>query len=355
MNENSIHSSKKERGISMISSFGSLPDGRQASLYTICGGRLRAAVTDLGATLVSLWVPDRAGNEADVVLGYDNARGYFCNEGFLGAVVGRSANRIRGAQFQLGGKTVRLTPNEGKNNLHSGPDTYHTRLWDVVRREESSVRFRLYSPDGDQGFPGNAEIFVTYALENDALVITYEALCDQDTVFNFTNHAYFNLAGENHPEKAMAQTLQMNARWFCPDDAENIPTGEERPVAGTPFDFRVAKPLGEEIGADYEPLKLQGGYDHNFEVLGEICAVLSDPDSGRTMAVSTDCPGLQVYTANFLDVTGKNGVHYGRRGAVCLETQFAPDSVHRPQWPQPFVRAGEPYRSVTRFAFGTQP
>lgn len=337
----------------MISSFGTLPDGRQVSLYTISCGSIQAAVTDLGATLVSLWTPDRAGRKADVVLGYDNAMGYLQNGGCLGAVVGRSANRIRGARFRLNDRDIRLTPNEGENNLHSGPDAYYTRLWEVVHCSQSSVRFRLFSPDGDQGFPGNAEIFVTYALENDALVITYEAQCDQDTVFNFTNHAYFNLAGENAPEKAMAQTLQMNARWFCPDDAQNIPTGELRCVDGTPFDFRTAKSLGQDIGADYEPLQLQGGYDHNFEVYGQPCAVLCDPESGRTMAVSTDCPGIQVYTANFLDVTGKNGVHYGKRSGVCLETQFAPDSVHHSQWPQPFVRAGAAYRSVTRFAFGT--
>jgi aldose 1-epimerase len=149
----------------------------------------------------------------------------------------------------------------------------------------------------------------------------------------------------------MDQLLQMNARWFNPDDAENIPTGEQRSVEGTPFDFRTAKPLGQDIGQDYEPLYLQGGYDHNFEVLGEVCAVLTDPDSGRTMSVTTDCPGIQIYTANFLDVTGKNGIHYGKRSSVCLETQYAPDSVNHPQWPQPFTKAGEQYRSFTKFQF----
>lgn len=335
----------------MISSFGSMPDGRAVKLYTISGGCVKAAVTDLGATLVSLWVPDKAGNVADVVLGYDDAAGYLNNEGFLGAIVGRNANRIKGSRFCLNGKTVQLTPNEGSNNLHSGPNPYNIRLWDVVQHTENSLRLHLSSPDGDQGFPGNAEIFVTYTIENNALVITYEADSDQDTVFNFTNHAYFNLAGENQPHKAMDQLLQMNARWFNPDDAENIPTGQQRSVEGTPFDFRTAKPLGRDIGEDYEPLHLQGGYDHNFEVLGEICAVLTDPESGRTMSVSTDCPGIQIYTANFLDNPGKNGVHYGKRSAVCLETQYAPDSVNHPEWPQPFVRAGEQYRSVTKFQF----
>lgn len=335
----------------MISSFGFLPDGREAKLYTISCGSLSAAVTDLGATLVSLWVPDKAGNTADVVLGYDDASGYLNNGGFLGAVVGRSANRIKGSQFSLYGKTVQLTPNERQNNLHSGPNPYNIRLWDAAEIRDAAVRFHLNSPDGDQGFPGNAEIFVTYAIENNALVITYEATCDQDTVFNFTNHAYFNLAGENRTDKAMDQILQMNARWFNPDDAENIPTGEQRSVEGTPFDFRVPKPVGQDIGADYEPLHLQGGYDHNFEVCGDICAVLSDPESGRTMSVSTDCPGIQLYTANFLNVTGKSRIAYTPRSAVCLETQYAPDSVNHPEWPQPFFKAGQAYRSVTKFQF----
>lgn len=335
----------------MISSFGILPDGHQANLYTISGGEIRATVTDLGATLVNLWVPDRDGTPADVVLGYDSATDYLHNAGFLGAVVGRNANRIRGAAFTLNGTQVCLTPNEGPNNLHSGPNSYNIRLWEPVAVSEHSIRLHLSSPDGDQGFPGNAEIFVTYAIENKALVITYEATSDRDTVFNFTNHTYFNLAGENHPERAMDQLLQMNARWFCPDDAQSIPTGELRKVDGTPFDFRTPKPIGRDINQDDEPLRLQGGYDHHFEANGALCAVLSDPDSGRSMSVYTDCPGVQLYSANFLDVTGKGGIHYGKRSAVCLETQFAPDSVHHSEWPQPFVRAGVPYHSVTRFQF----
>jgi len=335
----------------MVSPFGILPDGRAAQLYTISCGSVKATVTDLGATLVSLWGPDRDGNLADVVLGYDSAAGYLNNGGFLGAVVGRNANRIKDSRFNLNGKIVQLTPTQWNNNLHSGPNPYNIRLWDVARHSESLICLHLTSPDGDQGFPGNAEIFVTYSIENNALVITYEAVSDQDTVFNFTNHAYFNLAGENHPEKAMDQVLQMNARWFNPDDAESIPTGEQRSVEGTPFDFRTPKPVGQDIGADYEPLHLQGGFDHNFEVLGDVCAVLTDPESGRKLSVRTDCPGIQIYTANFLNVAGKNGVQYTPRSAVCLETQYAPDSVNHPEWPQPFFKAGEKYRSVTKFQF----
>jgi len=329
----------------MTISFGQTPQG-EAKLYTISGGRIKAAITDLGATLVSLWV-----DGTDVVLGYDYASGYLSNEGFLGAVVGRSANRIENSRFVLNGETIQLTPNEGTTNLHSGPEPYNIRMWKVDECESASIRMSLVSPDGDQGFPGEAKIVVTYAIENDALVVTYEAVSDKDTVFNFTNHAYFNLAGEDQTGKAMDQVLQMPCEIFNPDDAANIPTGEMRSVEGTPFDFRQPKALGRDIGVDYEPLILQGGYDHNFVVNANPCAVLTDPESGRTMTVSTDCPGVQIYTANFLDVVGKNGVHYGKRSGVCLETQFAPNSVNHPEWPQPFTKAGETYRSVTKFQF----
>lgn len=330
----------------MIKSFGNLPSGQAATLHTISGGRIRAAITDLGATLVSLWV-----DGVDVVLGYDDASGYLSNDGFLGAVVGRNANRIQNSAFPLNGQIVTLTPNEGNNNLHSGPDCWNTRLWTVEQVTDSTIILSLLSPDGDQGFPGNAKVTVTYTIENDALTVSYDAISDQDTVFNLTNHAYFNLAGENHPEKAMQQLLSVNADTFNPDDAENIPTGENRPVEGTPFDFRSAKPLCRDIAADYEPLHLQGGYDHNFVITAYPCAVLSDPESGRTMTVSTDCPGVQIYTANFLEATGKNGVFYCKRSGVCLETQFAPNSVNHPEWPQPFVKAGVPYHSETHFQF----
>lgn len=325
--------------------FGMTPQG-EATLYTISGGRIKAAITDLGATLVSLWV-----DGVDVVLGYDDASGYLNNDGFLGAVVGRNANRIENSRFLLNGETVQLTPNEGTTNLHSGPNPFNVRMWSVDVSEPASIRMSLLSPEGDQGFPGEAKIHVTYSIENDALVVAYEAVSDKDTVFNFTNHAYFNLAGEDQTHKAMDQVLQMPCEVFNPDDAANIPTGEMRSVEGTPFDFRQAKALGRDIGADYEPLHLQGGYDHNFVVNSNPCAVLTDPESGRTMTVSTDCPGVQVYTANFLDVAGKNGVHYGKRTGVCLETQFAPNSVNHPEWPQPFTKAGDTYRSVTKFQF----
>lgn len=337
----------------MKRSFGCLPSGQQATLYTISCGRITATVTDYGAHLVNLFIPDKSGSVADVVLGYDDANGYRTAGGAcLGATVGRNANRIATASFMIGDTRIRLTPNENENNLHSGPKFYHLRMWKLVCHTENSVTLELTSPQGDQGFPGKAIIRVTYELDTQGgLHIIYDATCDRDTVFNLTNHSYFNLAGQEQTEKAMEQLLCIPGRVFCPDDADNIPTGELRKVDGTPFDFRIPKPIGRDIGADYEPLQLQGGYDHNFEVFCNPCAYLSDPESGRTMAVYTDCPGIQLYAGNFLNEMGKGGIHYGMRTGVALETQFYPDAVHHPEWKQPVTRAGERYHSETIYRF----
>ena len=207
--------------------FGKTPLGEDAFLYTICCGQLRAVLSDFGATVVKLFVPDTAGNLADVVLGFDSPAEYAASDTYFGATVGRNANRIRNAAFILNNKTHCLCANEGTNNLHSGPDYYKDRLWKVERHDADSIRLSLLSPDGDQGFPGNAQIHVTYALENPGtLRVSYDAICDKDTVFNLTNHSYFNLAGHDRPEKAMEQTLILPARFFNPDDALSIPTGE---------------------------------------------------------------------------------------------------------------------------------
>ena len=289
---------------------------------------------------------------ADVVLGHDSFEGYRDGSGFLGATVGRSANRIGGSAFPLGDMTIRLTPNEGRNNLHSGPNYFHTRMWTVLWHTEDSISLALVSPAGDQGFPGKAFIRVTYRLDHSGgLHIVYDAVSDRDTVFNLTNHSYFNLAGHEKTDTAMDQLLTIPGRFFNPDDAENIPTGELRSVAGTPMDFRSPKPIGRDIEENYEPLKLQGGYDHNFEVFCNPCAYLSDPVSGRSMAVYTDCPGIQFYAGNFLKETGKGGVYYGKRSGVALETQFYPDSLHHPEWPQSITKAGEKYHSETVYRF----
>lgn len=337
----------------MAKNFGTMPSGEPAFLYTITCGGITASVTDCGAALMGLTVPDQNGNLADVVLGYDSAEACIAGRAHIGATVGRNANRIGGASFPLGGREYRLSPNDhGKNNLHSGPNDYHIRLWKVTAHTETSISFFLHSPSGDQGFPGNADIRVTYMLDSGSgLHIIYDGICDQDTVFNMTNHSYFNLAGHDHPEKAMNQLLTMPARFFTPADAESIPTGELRSVADTPMDFRTPKPIGQDIEKDYEPLRLQSGYDHNFEVFCSPCAVVKDPESGRTMTISTDCPGIQFYSGNYLNEQGKGGVRYTKRGAIALEPQFYPDSLHHPEWAQPIVKAGVPYHSETVYRF----
>lgn len=338
----------------MKKDFGLLPDGRQAFLYTIKNQHITATVTDFGATLVNLWVPDQHGKLADVVLGYECAAAYAKDDSCMGAVVGRNANRIAGASFSLGEQTIRLFANDNGNSLHSLPDGYSHRLWQVIEHSESAITFLLESPQGDQGFPGNAEIRVTYTIEAPAtLSIRYRGISDADTLFNLTNHSFFNLAGHDQPEKALRQELILTARTFAPSDERCIPTGEDRKVDGTPMDFRTGKAICRDIGADYQCLQLQGGYDHTFEVFTEPCAILRDPDSGRTMAVVTDCPGIHFYSGNYLaDNPGKGGVIYPRRGGMCLETHFYPDAVHNPHWRQPIVKAGVPYHSETKFIFG---
>lgn len=332
--------------------FGCLPDGAQATLYTISCGDISARITDYGASLVSLMVPDRNGVLADIVLGYDDCNGYRTGTACLGATVGRNANRIGGSSFQLGELHCRLTDNENGNNLHSGPDFFHKRLWKVVEHGNSYITFRMLSPDGDQGFPGDAVIQVTYILtSNRTLTIRYSGYSNKDTVFNLTNHSYFNLAGHDQTDKAMEQILTLPSREYTMADSASIPTGEMRSVEGTPMDFRSPKALGRDIGAAYDSLQLQHGYDHNYEVFSVPCAILEDPASGRTMSVTTDCPGLQLYTGNYLDETGKDGIHYGPRSGVCLETQFYPDALNHPQWKQPITKAGERYVSETRFKF----
>ena len=334
--------------------FGKLYQGGEASLYTIRCGGLIAEISDYGATLIKLFVPDRQGVVADVVLGFDDPNSYTASGTYFGATVGRNANRIGGAAFQLGGLPCLLDANDnGKNNLHSGFHPYKNRLWSVISHREDQIKLGLSSPDGDQGFPGNAEITVTYRLDSQGgLHIVYDAVSDRDTIFNLTNHSYFNLAGHEKVEKAMEQILTLPGRFYTVANAESIPTGENRSVAGTPMDFRQGKPIGRDIDEDYEALNLQGGFDHNWEVWCDPCAILEDPESGRSMSVSTDCPGVQLYAGNYIDEkAGKGGVSYPRRSGIALETQFYPDAIHHPEWPQPITKAGEKYHSETVYRF----
>lgn len=336
----------------MVEHFGKLENGTPVSLYTIKGFGLTAKLCPYGATLVRLFVPDRDGHSEDVVVGYKDVAAYEQDWMNIGATVGRCANRIKGGTFSLNGKTVTLAQNNMGNSLHSGPDFYSHRLWEVTDHREDAITFFLDSPDGDQGFPGRAQIWVTYKLtEPGAVEISYKATSDQDTVMNLTHHSCFNLRGHQHSEQALEQVLMIPADTFLPCDETFVPTGELWSVENTPMDFRTPKPIGQDIEADYIPLKLPRGYDHSYVNRQALCAVLSDPLSGRCLQVFTDLPAVHLYSGNFIDIDGKDGVHYCDRGGIALETQYYPDAVHHPQWPQPVLKAGNIWESKTVFCF----
>lgn len=343
--------------------FGEMPDGTQIDLYTLTNDNgLTATFINLGADWVSMLVPDRFGQSADVVLGYDDVDSYLKNPPHFGAPIGRNANRIGKASFSLNGKAYPLVNNNNGNNLHSGPDFYHNRIWEAEASEDeqgSRVAFSLYSPDGDQGFPGNADITVTYTLTPDnALMIQYFMVSDADTVANFTNHAYFNLAGHN-AGSILEQEVWIDADHFTPADEVAIPTGEIAPVKDTPMDFTQMKAIGRDIEGEYDQLIKGQGYDHNWVLnhkAGEMAlsAKARDPQSGRIMEVHTDLPGIQFYTGNFLDggLAGKAGANYTQRAGFCFETQYYPDAINKPYFPSPILIAGEEYHTTTIYQFG---
>lgn len=339
--------------------FGVMPDGREISLYTIENRNgLSASFTDMGAVWVRMMVPDQEGHPDDVLLGYDNGECYLTNGPHFGAVVGRIANRTAGGSFLLGGRVFFLGKNNGENNLHSGPDYFDRRLWSAEADETvDSVTFSLESPDGDQGFPGNAKISVTYTLtDGDTVEILYRVVCDKDTPVNMTNHAYFNLAGHGSGP-VLSHKVQIDADFFTPSAADSIPTGEILRVDDTPMDFKELKEIGRDIGADYVQLNQAGGYDHNWCLnhargVYALSAYVMERQSGRVMEVYTDMPGMQFYTANFLNgVKGKDGAVYEKRGAFCFETQFYPDSVNKPQFASPVLPAGQEFVSKTGYRF----
>jgi len=341
--------------------FGMMPDGRAITLYTMTNSHgLKAAVTDYGAILVSLVVPDRDGNLVDVVLGRETGEGYFTNSPGFGSTIGRSGNRIAGGKLTIGGVEYQLACNEGPNNLHSGPNGYQYRLWEGMADEHAnSVTFFLVSPDGDQGYPGEFQISVTYTLtELDGLRLTYHGVSDKDTIANLTNHSYFNLNGHDSGD-ALDHTLWLKCSHFTPVfDPNSIPTGELAPVAGTPMDFTTAKVVGDDIDADFEQLNFTGGFDHNFAIDREEgdgivhMATMASEKTGITMEVYTDCVGVQFYAGNFVvDEPGKGGCVYQKRGGLCLETQFFPNAINTPSFASPLLRAGEEYHTVTEYRF----
>ncbi len=314
-------------------------------------------VTDFGATLYSLIVPDKDGNLVDVVLGYDSPQGYMGPSGTgFGATIGRNGNRIGKAQFTLNGTLYKLDKNNNGNNLHSGFDYYHYRKWNVKAVTENSITLSLQSPDGDQGYPGSFDVDVTYTLTDDnELRIEYYGVPDADTIVNMTNHSYFNLDGHASGD-ILDHKLWVDADAFAATDIELIPTGEIVPVEGTPMDFRSSKKVGKDIKEQYEPLVFGGGYDHNWCLnnRGEFAKVieLSSDISGITLEVYTDLPGVQIYSGNFLEnEIGKQGVVYKHRQGICFETQHYPDAVNHENFPSPIVKKGEEYKTRTSYKF----
>ncbi len=347
-----------------VSEFGKLPDGRSTQLYTLeneSGASI--SMTNLGAIIVSLHVPDKDGKLEDVVLGFDEPAPYLTDSPYFGAVVGRYANRIDKGQFELNGQQYQLATNNGANHLHGGDVGFDNLLWkgQVVETDQGkAVRFSIISPDGDEGYPGEVYVAVTYRFTQDnELVIDYLATAADDTIFNISQHSYFNLAGQGDGS-ILDHTLKINADFYTPVSKSLIPTGEILAVKGTPFDFTEAKPIGRDINADHQQIEYGGGFDHNWvlrrsEFEGQLhtAAVLTDPESGRRMEVITDQPGIQFYSGNFLNgkVTGKDGVSYQYRGALALETQHYPDSPNHPHFPRTTLKAGETFESQTIYRF----
>ncbi len=331
--------------------FGTLCDGTQVSCWTLTNENgLTAEVLDYGVTIRSIIVPDKNGNPVDVVLGYDTLEEYISDDCYLGATIGRFANRIKGASFQLNGKTYELYANNGANHLHGGKRGFNSYVWDV-RQVGDALAFSRLSPDGEEGYPGNMKICVTIGWEGNSLAIRYDAESDQDTIANFTNHSYFNLngAGNGNVNQHM---MEIHADRYTLNGADSTPTGDVLFVEGSAMDFRTMKPIGRDADNDESCVKPFDGYDSNFVISGHPVATTIGDQTGITMITDTDRPGVQLYTANALsDRKGKNGKDYGFRSAFCLETQHYPDSIHHPQWPTCILRAGETFRSFTTYTF----
>lgn len=339
--------------------FGSIQSGKKATLYILENkNHTVVKVTDFGATLVSVLFADKEGVMKDMVLGYDDAASYEKGTSCFGATIGRNGNRIKGARFTIDGKEWVIEANENNNSLHSGKNGFNHLMWEMKESGDNYVTFYHYSPQEEQGFPGNMHVTVTYTLDDeDTVHITYHAKADADTVMNFTNHSYFNLAG--HDSGVMLdQKLQLFADAYTPDeDSHSIPTGEIAPVAGTPMDFTTMKPIGQDINADFEQLHFTGGYDHNYVLsdkpgtMRQMAKAECDA-SGIAMDAYTECCGVQLYAGNFIGTqTGKGGVTYGDRHGFCLESQFYPNAVNEKNFPSPVVPANTEYHSETKYHF----
>lgn len=348
-----------------INRFGRLPDGGVVREYTLKNDTgIIVKVIDYGAIVTGLWLPDREGEFADVVLGYDNLDDYLAETPYFGAIVGRYGNRIDKGTFSLDGKEYQLTVNDGENHLHGGRKGFDKVLWQAdafYEKDSARVVLTYASSDGEEGYPGNLNAAVTYELNNqNELIIRYSATSDAPTVVNLTHHSYFNLRGQGMGS-ILGHELTLNAEYFTPVDSGLIPTGEILSVSGTPMDFTRPKRIGSRIDADFQQLAYGGGYDHNW-VLDKsdsgmtFAARLYDPDSGRQMEIHTEEPGIQFYSGNFLDgsLTGKDGRVYHYRYGLCLETQHFPDSPNKGHFPGTRLDPGEVYRTETVHRFSVQ-
>ena len=344
--------------------YGNDHHGNPTTEYTLTNAHgAYVSILDFGGIVTRIAVPDRAGVLADVNLGYDDAMAYTSDSGSMGALIGRFGNRIAGSAFTLEGKAYTLTPNNGKNNLHGGPDGFNLRMWQAIPAQGQgmdTLTLTLVSPDGDQGFPGELRVTVDYTFDDHkALGITYRATTDKTTIVNLTNHAYFNLDGHDAPDVCDLM-LQVFADSVTEVGEGLIPTGRLLPQAELPYGFASMKRLGDVLAlSDTDPtMKPAGGVDFNYAAgddrLEKCIAVLYSPKTGREMKVLTDMPGVQVYTGQGLHQLGKGGVRYGRYSGLCLETQRYPDAVHHPHFPSTVLRPGEVYLTRTVYAFGVR-
>lgn len=331
-------------------SFGTLLDGRKVTCFKITDHNgAEAEVLDYGVTLRTLKVFDKNNSLTDVVLGYDTIEEYINNDGYFGAVIGRFANRIRDGRFVLDGKEYNLAINNGPNHLHGGKVGFNKYIWDS-KVLENGVEFSVISPDGDEGYPGTLKVIVTVTLVDSELKLTYRAISDKDTIINLTNHSYFNLNGGKG--NVYDYLLTVNADEFTINDGNGLPTGEIISVENTAMDFRVEKAIGEQIGSEDISVNLFGGYDSNYILNSNTAAIVRSLESGITMTVFTDQPGMQFYTANKTsERNGKNGLKYNRHCAFCMETQHYPDSINHPEWPTCILKAGEEFTTYTTYSF----
>ena len=339
----------------------SLPGG-EVKLYILKNKNgMEMSVTNFGARVVELFAPDKSGKFEDVVLGFDNLKDYQDSPGgYFGAPIGRYGNRIANASFTLNGETYTLEANNGPNNLHGWPGGYHNVVWEVMEESDQMLKMKYVSPDGEAGFPGTLTVLMTYSLTDDnEFKIEYEAETDKPTVVNLTHHSFFNLNGHGEGDVHNHQ-LKLNADHYTPVNDVLIPLGEIAPVEGTPMDFREPHLIGERVDDDFGQLKVGGGYDHNWVLNSDgstdapvWAATVLVPENGRTMKVYTTQPGVQVYTGNFMNGSSKSkeGKTYGKRSAICLETQHFPDSPNQPNFPSVVLNPGEKYQHSCIYAF----